>query len=184
MSASITTRTGGAMRLFHYTRPSKLLWRVQNNAQNNGRFDKPRGLWISVEGTDANGDALLGWPHWCVAESYGGNPLEWIRYEIILHETTRVLWIDNSLALDEFTLRYHRRTGGFFNGIDWIDVAQEYDGIIIAPYLWSRRLDDNVSWYYSWDCASGCIWRRRAIADVIEREKITPDELKLMQEAF
>jgi hypothetical protein len=41
-------------------------------------------------------------------------------------------------------------------GIDWGRVAEQYHGIVIAPYQWSLRLD--LMWYYGWDCASGCIW--------------------------
>ena len=40
---------------------------------------------------------------------------------------------------------------------DWARVGEAYPGIIIAPYIWSRRLDGPM-WYYGWDCASGCVW--------------------------
>lgn len=32
--------------------------------------------------------------------------------------------------------------------IDWPQVAQHYDGIIIAPYCWEMRLDREAGWYY------------------------------------
>ena len=38
------------------------------------------------------------------------------------------------------------------------------DGIIIAPYQWYCRM--TVDWYYTWDCASGCIWNLDAIESV------------------
>ena len=50
--------------------------------------------------------------------------------------------------------------------IDWRLVAEEWQGIVIAPYLWERRFDSDARWYYSWDCASGCIWDHRAIAAI------------------
>lgn len=40
--------------------------------------------------------------------------------------------------------------------IDWSAVAAQYGGILIAPYQWKRRLE--LTWYYGWDCASGCAW--------------------------
>jgi hypothetical protein len=48
---------------------------------------------------------------------------------------------------------------GLHTCIDWVRVSEEYDGLEIAPYIWSRRLE--FMWYYGWDCASGVIWRPR-----------------------
>ena len=44
--------------------------------------------------------------------------------------------------------------------------TSDYQGIIIAPYLWTRRHHESTGWYYSWDCASGVIWDARAIAEL------------------
>ncbi|QBI98814.1 hypothetical protein SEA_BOBBY_184 [Mycobacterium phage Bobby] len=54
-----------------------------------------------------------------------------------------------------------REEVGIPDWIDWGKVAADYGGIIIAPYQWSRRMDPH--WYYTWDCASGCIWNLEAI---------------------
>jgi hypothetical protein len=43
-----------------------------------------------------------------------------------------------------------------FVGIDWVRVAAEYAGILIAPY--QRPVRHEIMWYYTWDCASACIW--------------------------
>ncbi len=48
--------------------------------------------------------------------------------------------------------------------VDWTRIASEYQGIIIAPYVWECRLNDSCNWYYGWDCASGCIWDAAAVA--------------------
>lgn len=40
--------------------------------------------------------------------------------------------------------------------IDWARVAENYDGIEIAPYIHKARMGH--MWYYGWDVASGCIW--------------------------
>lgn len=53
--------------------------------------------------------------------------------------------------------------------INWPMVADRYQGIVIAPYLWSRRMDGGL-WYYGWDCASGCIWDAAAVASVTARQ--------------
>jgi hypothetical protein len=62
--------------------------------------------------------------------------------------------------------------------IDWPKVSERYDGVVIAPYVWSLRMGDYEmiegrmrktpdsaisDWYYPWDCASGCIWKASAI---------------------
>lgn len=46
-------------------------------------------------------------------------------------------------------------------------MAHRYDGIIIAPYVWSLRLDIDFFWYYDWDCASGVIWNSAAVSNLI-----------------
>lgn len=121
---------------------------------------KPKGLWVSVEGPDD-------WKSWCEAESFSpGN----LRYEqqIVLSETANIRRLSNALEIDELTERYafpgqrHCRYR-----MDWKQIADGYDGIIIAPYIWSRRLDGGADWYYSWDCASGCIWNAAAIKEII-----------------
>lgn len=40
--------------------------------------------------------------------------------------------------------------------INWVKVAESYDGIEIAPYLYEARYEHR--WYQGWDVASGCIW--------------------------
>jgi hypothetical protein len=54
--------------------------------------------------------------------------------------------------------------------IDWYRVAEQYDGIIITPYIYERRLTEYTTWYYSWDCASGCIWNGKAIANITSKK--------------
>lgn len=42
-----------------------------------------------------------------------------------------------------------------------------YDG---APYQWECRLDRDTFWYYSWDCASACIWNLQAVRPLVEAQ--------------
>jgi len=44
------------------------------------------------------------------------------------------------------------------DSIDWMAVMREYDGFFVCPYYHSISLDPRLSWFYGWDCSSGCIW--------------------------
>lgn len=118
---------------------------------------KPRGLWYGV------GSA---WLDWCRAEGMDG----WIgRYTYALELRDTVLRLTGAEAVDAFAAEFCV-TPPWAHGlrarmwIDWRAVAGRHDGVEIAPYLWSLRLDPAFSWYYGWDCASGCVWRARAVA--------------------
>lgn len=45
--------------------------------------------------------------------------------------------------------------------IDWIYVYGLYDGIVINPWLESKK--NIYNWYSGWECASGCIWNLKVI---------------------
>lgn len=128
---------------------------------------KPSGLWVSV------GES---WKEWCDAEEFAGNCFGSVQ-EVHLREDARILHLSTAEELDAFTDKYgyipewhgssvylDKRHACY---IDWTSVAEEYQGIIITPYIWSRRLD--LMWYYGWDCASGCIWDPKAIAGITQK---------------
>ncbi len=82
-----------------------------------------------------------------------------------------MLRIGTVQALDEFTLQYGVPSKLWprsivYTSVLWSGLAKDYAGIIIAPYLYQRRLDGNANWYYGYDCACGCIWDAGAIAEV------------------
>ena len=122
---------------------------------------KPRGLWVSVEG---NGD---GWSDWCKAEKFRLENLK-CQAKIKLHENSNILLLTSSSDIDLFNETYREKycKPYDYNAINWVKVASKYSGIIIAPYVWSRRLDCNTMWYYGWDCASGCIWDAKTIKSI------------------
>lgn len=126
---------------------------------------KPHGLWVSEDS-----DPETSWPGWCAANDFGGG---WSHvYDVTLADDANVLVLSTAFAIDDFTREYGakpNRPHGYIE-IDWSRVAREYDGIVIAPYQWSRRMTDHTMWYYSWDCASGCIWNPRAIGSFTLRE--------------
>jgi hypothetical protein len=131
------------MKLLHYSdKPFAL--DARRYEQSEGM--KPRGLWLSVE------DA---WAEWCRGEEFCAESLTHVQ-EVKLDGTLNLKHLrtaDEVLAFsDEFhteELRVH---------LDWPRVAGLWDGLLISPYQCSVRLDDRASWYYSWDCASACVW--------------------------
>lgn len=172
------------MILDHYgTEP--LLWPPRDYTQTNrkegwGHPPHPEGLWVSVKGEDD-------WPSWCQSEQFRLEALA-VCTRVVLASEANVRLVEGEQQLLAFDAEYgidydyggavpftHRR-------IDWIKLAKDYDGLIIAPYVRSCRLPmergtpkARVSdWYYPWDCASGVIWRARAIAafenDVVMRQ--------------
>ena len=147
--------------LLHYS--AKPLGPLVSKKQIDLRFlyDKPKGLWVSVRGKDD-------WENWCRGESFGDIDKQRC-YRVSLTDDANILRIRTADELDSFSQKYGMDLGHGLqrNGIDWARVAKEYQGIIIAPYIWSRRLNGPSSdWYYGWDCASGCIWDVSAIAGV------------------
>jgi hypothetical protein len=122
---------------------------------------KPNGLWVSDEAAEQS------WSSWCEAEQYERAPLE---HNVVLADNARICYINSVAELDDFADAYGQKpTHHLFRNepsIRWADVADDFDGIIITPYQWERRLHRGSSWYYGWDCASGCIWRGRAVASI------------------
>lgn len=134
-------------------------------------YAKPNGLWISVEGNDD------GWREWCESEKFG---LENFAHAQRIHlaANANVLRVSDPSGLVSFHYRYRKSNlrRDTYDVIDWGVVGKDYQGIIIAPYIWAMRLSDEVPWYYTWDCASGCIWDARAV-DQIEAIPQSPAEL-------
>lgn len=122
---------------------------------------KPCGLWVSVEGEND-------WPSWCLGENFALGALTHV-HEVALVEGANILHLSSGPELQDFTLRYCEEGGRVFADMDrrdirWSKVADDYQGIVIAPYQWTCRM--RLFWYYGWDCASGCIWDASAIAGV------------------
>ena len=136
------------MKLLHYS--FQPITKLEAAEQSPG-LTKPRGLWVSV------GRA---WAKWCEEESFR---LGSVVNAVTLADDANVLRIGNEAGMSRFQAQYGYEQ--FYSTyIDWLGVARKYDGLIIAPYLYSSRLDR--FWYYGWDCASGCIWQPRAVSDI------------------
>lgn len=107
---------------------------------------EPRSQYDKPRGFWITDDSEQCWRSWCLSEEFDLDTLTHV-HEVELDES-RILFLRSTGELDDFT--------------------REYAGIIITPYQWARRLE--LSWYYNWDCASGCIWDVSAILGVHLRE--------------
>lgn len=140
------------MTLIHHSNAP--LTEVRSVSQNDAHM-KPQGLWVSVKGKND-------WRQWCESEDFNVDRLA-VETLVALSPDANILHISGPFHIDAFTQEYG--TGNGYE-IDWQSVADKYDGIIIAPYCWERRMSEHTPWYYTWDCASGCIWNARAIASL------------------
>ncbi|MBF6358134.1 hypothetical protein IU449_26925 [Nocardia higoensis] len=161
-------------RLMHYQAQPLTLDRTRVYEQSNpSTFTKPVGFWVSVEGEQD-------WPAWCTSEDYGFDSLA-VAHEVRITDTANIRYITSVSEMDAFGAEFvtptdfdvRRDRDRRFWGIGWQQVAARYDGIMIAPYQWERRYGAECEWYYTWDCASGCIWNLDAIESVTVVSAVT-----------
>ena len=146
-----------SMTLEHYTAEPLVLDRTR--AYKQSAHYKPRGFWVSVKGEDD-------WPTWCRQENFAWSRLE-VCQEVKVSETANILVLDDVSKIVRFNRKYKApMLPKMTRYIDWERVAKDCDGIIIAPYQWSIRMNDDLFWYYPWDVASGCIWNLNAIESI------------------
>lgn len=151
------------MNLSHYSDDPDLV--PKSVAQYGGRWDKPQGLWVSVDGPND-------WPEWCAREEFRDTASQ-NHYRVEISKAANILHIKDAMDLDDFSVDYGINERGFgeYIRIDWASVAEKYDGVIIAPYDKIMGCMTTSWWLYSWDCASGCIWNADAIDHVHLVEK-------------
>jgi hypothetical protein len=164
------------MRLIHYSNAPVKLGDLIARAQEEHGDMKPRGLWVSDE------DAECDWKWWCVQEGFRLDMLTHV-HEVTLGNAANVLVLKTASEVRafgrEFTMRHGPFAGGSLLGyhtmhLDWAQVIQRWHGLIITPYQWDCRLENDTFWYYSWDCASGCLWDTQAIGSIVLREIVEP----------
>lgn len=150
------------MKLIHYTNEKFSLEPMTYDQQESIWQAKPNGLWFSIEGD-------YDWKWWCEAENFNIENLV-VSYEIELKEDANILHLKTPEEIIEFTKQYALSTKDWDIEYDryqlkWDKVKEKYQGIIISPYQWDCRLRLGTSWYYGWDCASGCIWDLECIKE-------------------
>lgn len=134
-----------------------------------GSAMKPSGLWWSCG---------FHWAEWCLSEEFHRENLRHV-YRLEIDED-RLLKIGSVKQLKKFDGRYgcgrHGPNPRNYD-VDWITVGRRYDAIEINPYQWEMRHSD-AFWYYSWDVASGCLWRERCLESVEYLGEVSLDELR------
>lgn len=140
------------MRLTHHAKHAFEFDATRKYVQSAHDF-KPRGLWLSVDGD---------WRRWCEGEDFNLDGFAY-QLEVAFASDAHILHLKNVGDIDLFTKVYDHFGGSSLRSINWPRLAREYDGIMIAPYQWERRLDPKTSWYYLWDCASACVWNLSAL---------------------
>lgn len=133
--------------------------KIETKIQLKAPRSKPKGLWLSVDGQDD-------WVEWNRAEEFIETDAQY-HYRVVLNKCALIRYIRDAGELMNFHIEFAAKDekDWTYDQILWNKVQAEYDGIIIAPYIWSMRNDSVARWYYGWDCASGCIWH----ADAIQR---------------
>jgi len=168
-------------KIFHYSKDKIKSLKKDFNASINDEYSvKPCGLWVSIEDDDED----ISWFEWCKNEEFRLENLKY-KYTVNISSKANILHLKTPEEIDEFTNNYVLED--FFNTtllnslyINWKKVKEEYDGIIISPYQWGCRFRLNTTWYYPWDCSSGCIWNTDKISiklhSTIDVESIRPKE--------
>lgn len=120
---------------------------------------KPTGIWYSHGGEDS-------WMDWCCTEDCQIFLRRYL-YRIEL-DYRDICQLRNQNDMEQFTEQFGEKEPGweFIQNIDWAKVQKTYSGLEIIPYLWECRLNPNTHWYYGWDCASGCVWRKKAVTNI------------------
>jgi hypothetical protein len=126
----------------------------------NGSF-KPIGLWYEIDG---------GWEEWC--DDNQPNFLGKGYHVVTFTSESGILVLSKS----EDILSFQEKYSDVRIGINWAKVAKDFDGIEIRDYssMWGSRLDFNLTWFYGWDCSSGCIWNPDIVqlSEWLERDKL------------
>ncbi len=113
---------------------------------------KPTGFWYGLGSS---------WIDWVNSEMPEWNYEHIFKIDI---NPNRVLQIKTLDELTEFDEEFSTINNYNNKNIDWKKVNIRYDGIEINPYQFKARY--NLSWYYGWDVASGCIWNPKAISNI------------------
>jgi hypothetical protein len=143
--------------------------------------DKPCGLWLSDESKRGRG-----WSNWCKGENWN---VDGLLYETIFEcDMTNWKVIKTPAQMKKFHRDFSAHNeysilSSLGKYIDWAKVQKEFAGILIAPYRWDFRFHMEARWYYSWDCASACVWDLSTVnvllesieSGIVETEKLVTE---------
>jgi hypothetical protein len=114
---------------------------------------KPNGLWFTVGAAAA--------AKWSTIADEAT-----LQYRTTLDlDISRFLVLTNADQILAFANQHDAGLSPHKRGrIHWHSVASAFDGIIVAPFCDDDRVLQRTSWYHEWDCASGCVWKTRAVS--------------------
>ena len=144
------------MELAHYSKKKFNLEIITDYPQRNAM--KPNGFWLSIENKEKE---FYDWYDWCKSEEFHLTGLKH-RYSIKIKDNAKVL----ELVTNEDVVEFHREYAVSDYRVEWDRVTKLYQVIFIYPYKWDLRLDEEVSWYYTWDASSGCVWDLSVISSI------------------
>jgi len=115
---------------------------------------KPKGFWYSF-GTE--------WVDWVRTEMPEWEKPHLFKIDV---DTSRILQLNSTSDIQEFTKKYGNNEEKWTGYIDWVKVSEEYGGVEMPDYsnLWSLRYE--YMWLSTWDISSGCIWDLSLIKDI------------------
>lgn len=122
------------------------------------RGPKPMGLWYAVG---------FGWLDFTTSEHTSfyeyGNRVHAFEISLDGLNIFKITNYDELVKFEELYLVPGETKYSMNNNwdINWAKVAENYDGIEIAPYIYKARMGH--AWYYGWDVASGCIWNTSSL---------------------
>jgi hypothetical protein len=149
------------MILSHFTN-KKFIFNPEKFYPLTRNHNKPYGLWLSDESDH-------GWRTWCRSEKYRLTRLRC--HSKFNCDTSNWLVLRSSSEIKSFTETYQSSDNDYYS-IDWMRVQKEFKGILITPYQWQCRLNQKSRWYYSWDCASACVWDLTTITQIKRKVKL------------
>lgn len=156
----ITTDDGTPVGLTRVTRDPFVLDRDQRFVQSS--FDKPAGLWVSVN---------YGWE---TLDVMGGTK-DLLQVSVDLTDTSKVLVLHTMDDLDRFQTEFdgdgipfgedeHRTIDR--GRVDWRTVTSRWDGVLVTGDIKYGLKVPFDHWTTAWECASGCIWNLNIIGDI------------------
>jgi hypothetical protein len=113
---------------------------------------KPTGLWFTV--------GMEGAERW-KAIAYGKNLLHATELSLDERNILRIRTVEQIVDLER-ACGMGLSPGGR-GRLNWSAIALRFDGIIVSPYQADERVLKKTCWYHEWDCASGCVWKSKAV---------------------
>lgn len=144
------------MNYIHYVK-DKLSYPFQDICPDDDKaskvIGKPSGLWFSV-GTAWIDWCLDNWEDWRAKSSVKLN-LSACHLKVVTTDKSKAFEEEYGVQSIPGSLRY-----SMLCRPDWNRLKQEgFDGIIVPDYRRTWDWDEaEGTWWYAWDCPSGCVW--------------------------